>query len=225
MTELEASLAAPLPRRLRVGKGNALFLEGSCLAGGEAIRALEVVANDARYPVIAHGMPAPESRAASGDRWCALLPVARGGEGPLRVGLRARLANGTEVSANLGDVELAPPSPEPTGSPPETGGGSLVAIAMATHQPPLELLERQIASIRDQAHESWICVISDDASDAGHVDAMREILADDPRFRLHRSPDRRGVSRNFERALELVPAEVEYVALATRTIGGTRTSS
>ncbi len=34
---------------------------------------------------------------------------------------------------------------------------------MATYNPPDELFERQIDSIREQTHSDWVCVISDDA--------------------------------------------------------------
>jgi len=40
----------------------------------------------------------------------------------------------------------------------------LVAICMAAFEPDPALLERQIASIREQSHEQWLCLISDDGS-------------------------------------------------------------
>jgi ABC-type polysaccharide/polyol phosphate transport system ATPase subunit len=84
---------------------------------------------------------------------------------------------------------------------------------MATHRPPPELFRRQVESIRKQTHENWVCVISDDASGEESLAQMREVIGDDPRFRLHPGEEQRGVYRNFERALELVPAEAEWVAL------------
>ena len=42
---------------------------------------------------------------------------------------------------------------------------------MATYEPPAELLERQLESLRAQTHTDWICVISDDASEPGGVRA------------------------------------------------------
>jgi ABC-type polysaccharide/polyol phosphate transport system ATPase subunit/glycosyltransferase involved in cell wall biosynthesis len=230
VTELHATLHLKLPTRLRVGRGTALFLMGSCSAGSEWIQSLNVVANGAEYPVIAHGMAPLQSREPAGDRWWAIVPVAAGSETPLRLGLDAELPDGTRASAKLGEIALAGPAIDAAGAAHGNGeaatanggnghrtwrpsGGSVIAIAMATYQPPLELFERQIASIREQTHQNWVCVISDDASDEEHLRAMRETLGDDPRFRLHTSEEQRGVYRNFERALELVPAEAEYVAL------------
>ena len=35
---------------------------------------------------------------------------------------------------------------------------------MATFEPEQELFERQVASLREQTHRNWLCVLSDDAS-------------------------------------------------------------
>ena len=85
---------------------------------------------------------------------------------------------------------------------------------MATHNPPPELLARQLDSIRAQTHHNWVCVISDDCSAPSALAAIERAIAGDARFVLSRSPQRLGFYRNFERALELVPADARYVALA-----------
>jgi glycosyltransferase involved in cell wall biosynthesis len=90
----------------------------------------------------------------------------------------------------------------------------LVAICMATFDPDPLLLERQIASIREQTHGSWICLISDDGSSAERFELLRGLEAEDPRFSVSRSERRRGFYGNFERALGMVPAETAFVALA-----------
>jgi len=95
-----------------------------------------------------------------------------------------------------------------------TGAGARVAIAMATFDPDPELLRRQIDSIRQQTLSDWVCVVSDDRSPASAVSAIREATAEDPRFSLVPSEERRGAYRNFERALERLPASASYVALA-----------
>src|SRR5204863_9262047 len=94
-----------------------------------------------------------------------------------------------------------------------TGAGARVAIAMATFDPDPELLRRQIDSIRQQTLSDWVCVVSDDRSPASAVSAIREATAEDPRFSLVPSEERRGAYRNFERALERLPASASYVAL------------
>jgi glycosyltransferase involved in cell wall biosynthesis len=85
---------------------------------------------------------------------------------------------------------------------------------MATFDPDPELFRRQIASIVAQTHERWICLLSDDASPPEALGAVERELGGDPRFVLHRAGHRAGFYGNFERALRMVPAGVELVALA-----------
>jgi glycosyltransferase involved in cell wall biosynthesis len=94
------------------------------------------------------------------------------------------------------------------------GQAPLVAICMATYEPDPVLLERQISSIREQSHETWRCLISDDGSSPERFERLRELTQEDPRFELSRSPGRLGFYRNFERALTMVPGEAAFVALA-----------
>ena len=90
----------------------------------------------------------------------------------------------------------------------------LIAVCMATFDPPLELFQRQIESIRTQTHHNWVCVISDDNSSPERLAAIREVLGGDERFVLVPSEVRRGFYGNFERALALAPAEACYLALS-----------
>jgi glycosyltransferase involved in cell wall biosynthesis len=90
----------------------------------------------------------------------------------------------------------------------------LVAVCMATFDPDPALLERQISSLREQTHEAWLCLISDDGSSAERFERLRALTAEDSRFALSRSEERLGFYLNFERALEMVPQEAAFVALA-----------
>ncbi len=227
MINLDASLIRGLPGRIGVGRGTVLFLEGTCATEAGPIRDLAVIANGTRNPVIAYGMPRPGTGARARDYWWALVTVPAESPGMLRLRLRAKLAGRREATTALGEIELsddalgdvghgdgaAGPGHERDGALWHPKGGPRIAIAMATHEPPPELFRQQIESIRQQTHENWVCVISDDASDPDRVDAMRAILGEDTRFRLFPSRGRLGVYRNFERALELTPGEAEFVAL------------
>jgi hypothetical protein len=85
---------------------------------------------------------------------------------------------------------------------------------MATYNPPIDLFEAQLESIRAQTHHNWLCVISDDCSRPEAYAEIEEAIGDDPRFVLDRAPRRRGFYHNFERALALAPADAQYVAMA-----------
>src|SRR3954467_14585676 len=91
---------------------------------------------------------------------------------------------------------------------------SLVAICMATFEPEPRLLERQIGSIREQTHENWLCLVSDDGSSPDRLQDPRGVTAGDERFTLSVGAERLGFYANFERALGLVPPEASFVALA-----------
>ncbi len=90
----------------------------------------------------------------------------------------------------------------------------LVAICMATFEPDPQLLERQIGSIREQTHASWICLVSDDGSSAERLGHLRELIAGDERFTISVGERRLGFYANFERALGMVPMAAKFVALA-----------
>ncbi|MHA7066022.1 glycosyltransferase [Azospirillum argentinense] len=90
----------------------------------------------------------------------------------------------------------------------------LVAIAMATYQPDPPLFQAQIASIRNQTHGRWVCLIEDDGSDDAHWAVITAAIAGDARFLARRNTTNLGFYHNFERALTRVPAEAAFVALA-----------
>ncbi len=93
-------------------------------------------------------------------------------------------------------------------------GKPSVAICMATHEPPIDLFEAQVESIRAQTHRDWICLIGDDGSSAERLAEMRRVIGDDPRFVLVEHERRLGFYRNYERVLGMVPPEADLVALA-----------
>lgn len=90
-----------------------------------------------------------------------------------------------------------------------------IAICMATFNPSRKLLEVQLDSIRNQLGVDWVCFISDDASGPAGIADLEAAIDGDSRFLLSRSPERLGFYHNFERALEMVPADegFEFVAL------------
>jgi glycosyltransferase involved in cell wall biosynthesis len=85
---------------------------------------------------------------------------------------------------------------------------------MATHEPPHELFERQIASIKEQTYVRFVCIVCDDASSPEARARIVRASADDPRFVVLENDRRVGFYRNFERCLRAIPAEASFVALA-----------
>ena len=142
------------------------------------------------------------ARIRSSDRECELT-------------LEASLEDGGELTLDLASLPTSARTEEPAGvAAPEPAAGPLVAVCMATHNPPTDLFRRQIESIRSQTHRNWVCVVSDDCSGPEQLAAMEEVLGGDPRFLVSRAPLRLGFYRNFERALALAPAGADYVAMA-----------
>ncbi len=196
------------------------------LAGGTAVRAESGMrradvhrtlhpfeAESGREPVDAENDD-PKAHSYSSGFW-ATVPVAMPQAGELPLMLRVGLSGGATVEVPLGAIEaVPPPEPDPDAAAIARENGARIAIAMATYEPDPELFRRQIDSITAQTRDDWVCLISDDVSMPSTHERMREVVEGDERFVLVRSDRRRGFYGNFERALELIPREVEHVALA-----------
>jgi hypothetical protein len=242
ISALHVRLDAPLPRQLAVGEGTALFVGGWCVSPRGAIHSLALVMDGEEQDVMEHGMPRldvfralhpgldpfatrgiesdPDSeddpRMASyrSGFWGIARVAPQPGREELKLLLRARFEDGGEAEAELASIADVPPEPPLDLAAAAPGEGPLVAICMATYNPPAQLLRRQVESIRAQTHPNWVCVVSDDCSDPSRVADLQQLLADDPRFVVSRSPRRLGFYRNFERALALAPEHAGYVALS-----------
>ncbi len=238
---LNVRLDSPLPRELEVGGGTALFVCGTCFHRERRVRALSFVLDGRQQPVEALGMPrlddfqalhpeldvfatdgleidpaSPEDPNLLGYRsgFWGTVELERRPRGPFELLLRAELEDGRVATASLGTITVTQALPAPLPDPVPAGSGPLVAICMATYNPPIDLFRRQIDSIREQTHGNWICIVSDDGSSPRRFEAIERELSGDPRFVLSRSPRRLGFYRNFERALALVPKGAEFVALS-----------
>ena len=189
-------------------------MSGTCHAPRDRVSDARLLLDGHGHSPVPIGAPiATKDRAQSFVAFVAVPPVDRPTTAALE--LEARLADGERVRQALGVVELVPdlvPEAPPASIP--AADGPPVAICMATFDPEPRLLERQIASIREQTHGSWVCLISDDRSEEARFRDLRSITAGDPRFVLSRSSAKLGFYRNFERALAMVPAGAAFVALA-----------
>jgi glycosyltransferase involved in cell wall biosynthesis len=240
-TRLQYRLDAPLPSEIAVGEGTALFVCGSCFHSESRVRTLSFVLDGAEQQVARHGMPrldlfrslhptldpfatagleldeaSPEDPRLNSylSGFWGVVKIPPGSARTRELLLRARLENGREETVPLGRLEVS----ELTRGEPVAGpcpdDGPLIAVCMATYEPPMELFHRQIESIRKQTYRNWICVISDDCSSGARFAELEAEVVDDPRFIVSRSPKRVGFYLNFERALALAPANAEFIALA-----------
>jgi glycosyltransferase involved in cell wall biosynthesis len=222
-----AALDISPPARLAVGKGTAFVVAGHCYHPRERTRALAIQIGDLRQPVDRFRLPRqdiydnlaqddPAGPHAFRSGFVALLdlePI----EEPRRVQLSAvlTLRSSRLVTVSLAGLELEPGIGSPIAAPPPFPGapGPAVAICMATYNPPLDLLRRQLDSLREQTHENWICLISDDASEPELFEQLQGEVGDDARFVMSRSERRLGYYRNFERALSMAPVSADFVTL------------
>ncbi len=238
---LVARLDTPLPQGLSVGDGNAAFVSGTCFHPSAEIRALAVGPRGRETPARAFGMPRPDlfealhgdldplaSRTGAVDPqseedpelrsyrsgFWAVVPLTAADVGAaLEIGVRATLADGRDLEAPLGTLDLAPASPPAPPWPPGQVPGPRIAICMATFEPPKDLFERQIGSILEQSHSNWVCCISDDHSSPERFAAIESLVGGDERFLVSRAERRLGHYANFERALRLAPPDADLVAL------------
>jgi glycosyltransferase involved in cell wall biosynthesis len=221
--ELRLRLDAPLPSHLAVGGGTCLFVSGAYAHPRGRVKELRLLAAGATAPLTASGMPRPPlDGLPAGGFWGAVpIPASAAGRS-CELELVATVEDGGSARRSIGSVELRPglePPPESASVPEPLSAapGSrapLIAICMATHDPPPRLLERQLASIRAQTHEDWVCLISDDCSPEESFAHLRRLTEGDPRFVVSRSARRLGFYRNFERALTMAPPEAALIALA-----------
>ena len=86
-------------------------------------------------------------------------------------------------------------------------------IVMAVYHPDLELLERQILSLKCQTHRGWTCLVGIDGADGATRAEVQRLVDGDDRFEVREFADNVGVYRHFERMLRAIPSDVAWVAL------------
>lgn len=87
-------------------------------------------------------------------------------------------------------------------------------ICLAVHAPALDLLERQLDSLRRQTLGDWTAVVGIDGDGDDVRRAVERLCGGDPRLHVVAFPDRVGHYRNFERLLASVPPGARWVALS-----------
>src|SRR5262245_35882654 len=222
---LRADVNDPLPPSLAVGAGTVMTLVGWCHTTRTRIRSLELLCNNQPQHVEFFDVavdPKPSRLGESSADRCqagtfvgqVTIP-ASWAPGEARLTMRARLTDGSQHEALLGVTQLVPCADVERIQPPSVAGqGPLVAVCMATYNPPWTLFRKQIRSLQAQTYTNWVCVVSDDGSTEELYDRIRAFLAADCRFVVRRNERNLGFFHNFERCLSAVPAEAEFIALA-----------
>ena len=213
-----------LPAAIRTGLGTAVFLKGWCYPTRGRVRFLDFFVGDARHAIEDHSQPRPDVLEAridgdpggqsffSGfDIVVPFPPVATAADVDLR--LRLVTQDGDVLERIVGTLTILPGNGRTPLDVAWPGAGPRVAICMATHHPPLDLFAAQVASIKAQTYDNWICIVCDDHSPDFLLRRM-EALLDDPRFILRKHREQLNFYGNFERALQLCPADADAVALS-----------
>jgi glycosyltransferase involved in cell wall biosynthesis len=216
------------PSRLAVGRGNAFVIGGWCHDAEERTRDLSVRVGGSSQRIERFGLPRDDvyEKGAASDPAAAAaayrsgfvavvdLPPMSDAE-RLDIELALTLVDGREVTAPAGSIEALPSlaAPRDITPPVFAGPDDRVAICMATYEPPGDLLQVQLESVREQTHRNWVCLVSDDHSSDEAFERILELTRDDPRFVVSRSDERLGFYSNFERALAMAPPDADYVTL------------
>jgi glycosyltransferase involved in cell wall biosynthesis len=223
---LMLAIDSHIPDSITVGKGNVLFLAGWCYHPQTALTRLELMVNDAVYPVNIRSMPRrdvreafyphrdPKGHSFRSGFWSFVPFQECHDEQQVELCLRAKLRNGATAMRTCATITVRPRiESDPLTRPARFERRPSVAICMTTYNPSIELFSRQIDSIRRQTYSDWICIISDDHSRTDIFEQIRDIVGADERFQIYRNPSNLGFYQNFERCLELVPRNIAFVAL------------
>jgi hypothetical protein len=162
-------------------------------------------------PSVAAALRSGGVRAPDGSGVLARIPIAgTAAPGTLPLTLVVTLVDGSTLERPLPTVRLtkAVTSPVTVTWPSD---GTKVAICLASYQPNIAFLARQLDSLRAQKHQNWICVLSDDGS--SNIADIRTLTKDDDRFVVVAHKENVGFYRNFERALALAPTDADAIAL------------
>ncbi len=212
-----------LPPALCAGTATAVYCAGACFDTDQPITGLQILVDGVAHRASAFARPRPDLVAerawpphALRSGFWAIVPIAASPHagGAVVLEILASLGDGSRSRIALGSIGVVNrASPEAVPARPARPEGETIAVCMATFAPDMELLEAQVQSLRAQSDQNWICLISDDASAPGHYERVVELIGGDPRFAISRSERRQGFYRNFERALQGVPASADLIAL------------
>jgi glycosyltransferase involved in cell wall biosynthesis len=218
---IQSEIEIDIPATLVVGRGNYIYISGWCFHPDCRIRRLSLRVGEREYAISNFGYARLDilqhfqnSLSLSSGFWALapIMPVSS----PQDVEISVLADLGIEPRARIwsGQIHVLPAAQtEKVNHAKTTGGAPLVAICMATDNPPLDLFLRQVNSLRNQTHTNWVCIVNDDCSNFKTYNQLLQVLDQDERFIVFRNETRLGRYHNVERVLERVPENVEFVAL------------
>jgi glycosyltransferase involved in cell wall biosynthesis len=222
--DLRVKLEHPLPPCLPAGQATAVFCYGYCFHRTRTITHLELVVDGRRHRPTAVRMPRrdlwewlhrrsaqdPQGHSYRSGFWATVPIPAQAAPGWLELEAAVRTSAGDEQVIPLGRLEVVSPSPPAWPGAPLAEG--TIAICLGTYEPDLDLFAIQLDSLRAQTDQRWICVVSDDGTDTDRFEQMLKLIGDDPRFAVWRAERRVGPYLNFQRALQMAPADAALLA-------------
>ncbi len=224
--DVRVKLESHLPAALPPACATAIFCYGHCFDRHQQVADLELLIDGVRHRPAATRMPRrdllewlqrlgvdPEGRSYRSGFWATLSVRAPSTPGAVELQAAVRLQSGARSLHTLGRIPVSEPERPSLPADGRLPDGA-IAVCLATFDPEPALLRAQLESLRAQTDDRWICMISDGGSAPERFAALLEAVGGDPRFVVSRSRRRLDPYRNFERALSMVPAEAELVALS-----------
>jgi glycosyltransferase involved in cell wall biosynthesis len=89
-----------------------------------------------------------------------------------------------------------------------------IGIVLATYNPNIEYLQKQLTSIRRQTWSDWVCYVVDDASEPAIQEQIRHLCSDDDLFQCYFHEQNLGSYYNFERGLQYCARDETIRAIA-----------
>ena len=222
-----------------VGEGNILYISGWCFHKVFPTKKIKLILNQRSYDVSHINIIRSDIIKAFLDNgwagrncvkcgfWCA-IPIENISENKdVRIVLEITFDNGNKKQVFLGEIIISPNNildrdiietrklaNKMVSEIKKLKFGSHVVICLASFNPNENLFQNQIDSIRNQTYQNWSCIINDDCSELSSYEWMRGFVGKDNRFLIARNEKNLGFYKNFERLLNFVPENADFVALS-----------
>jgi glycosyltransferase involved in cell wall biosynthesis len=89
-----------------------------------------------------------------------------------------------------------------------------IGIILATYNPNLQYLRKQIQSVQNQSYNNWVCHLVDDCSQLDYQTKIQNIIGSDDRFICHFHSHNLQHYHNFERGLQYCAEDSTITAIA-----------